>query len=152
MEASSDLALASVGSRRPVTQAWLTPARFGLLLGLMVVLAFSEVIFGGRSFFYRDFGLWAYPNAFHHRDRFWTGEVPLWNPLSSCGIPFLAQWNTITLYPFSLIYLLLPLGLLLLFKLCVKSALLLFDPINFLLVLDLFFFNTFIVVINDNCK
>jgi len=109
MEASSDLALASVGSRRPVTQAWLTPTRFSLLLGLMVILAFSEVIFGGRSFFYRDFGLWAYPNAFHHRDRFWTGEVPLWNPLSSCGIPFLAQWNTITLYPFSLIYLLLPL-------------------------------------------
>ena len=35
--------------------------------------------------------------------------MPLWNPLSNCGIPFLAQWNTLTLYPFSFLYLLLPL-------------------------------------------
>jgi hypothetical protein len=33
----------------------------------------------------------------------------LWNPLSFCGLPFLAQWNTLSLYPPSLIYLLLPL-------------------------------------------
>jgi hypothetical protein len=74
-----------------------------------LVLAFGDVVFGGRTFFYRDFGLWAYPNAFYHHERFWAGEIPLWNPLSNCGIPFLAQWNTMTLYPFSLIYLLLPL-------------------------------------------
>src|SRR5207249_5269365 len=42
-------------------------------------------------------------------ESFWRGEVPLWNPLSSCGLPFLAQWNTMALYPFSLFYLLLPL-------------------------------------------
>ena len=33
----------------------------------------------------------------------------MWNPLNSCGIPFLAQWNTLTLYPLSLFYLLFPL-------------------------------------------
>src|SRR5581483_10714159 len=31
------------------------------------------------------------------------------NPASSCGIPFLAQWNTMALYPPSLFYLVLPL-------------------------------------------
>src|SRR4051812_28507560 len=35
--------------------------------------------------------------------------MPLWNPLNNCGIPFLAQWNTQTLYPGSLFYLLFPL-------------------------------------------
>jgi hypothetical protein len=34
--------------------------------------------------------------------------MPLWNPLNNCGMPFLAQWNTLSLYPLSLIYLLLP--------------------------------------------
>src|SRR5207253_8580621 len=48
--------------------------------------------------------------AFHHRESFWRGEVPLWNPLNDCGVPFLAQWNTIVLYPGSLFYLLLPLS------------------------------------------
>jgi uncharacterized membrane protein YecN with MAPEG domain len=43
------------------------------------------------------------------RDSFWRGEWPLWNPLSCCGTPFLAQWNTLALYPPSLVYLLLPL-------------------------------------------
>jgi hypothetical protein len=30
--------------------------------------------------------------------------------LNDCGLPFLAQWNTMTLYPLSLFYLLLPLS------------------------------------------
>src|SRR5208282_3609848 len=34
---------------------------------------------------------------------------PWWNPLNCCGLPFLAQLNTLALYPLSLIYLLLPL-------------------------------------------
>jgi hypothetical protein len=87
----------------------LSPARFALLLGLLLALIAGDVIVGGRSFFYRDFGLWAYPNACYHRQAFWAGEIPLWNPLNNCGLPFLAQWNTLTLYPGSLLYLLLPL-------------------------------------------
>ncbi|HEY0454891.1 MAG TPA: YfhO family protein, partial [Verrucomicrobiae bacterium] len=49
--------------------------------------------------FFRDFGLFGFPLAHYARESFWRGEVPLWNPLSDCGIPFLAQWNTMTLYP-----------------------------------------------------
>ncbi len=58
---------------------------------------------------FRDFGIFTYPNAFFQRESFWHGEFPLWNPLNNCGIPFLAQWNTLCLYPLSLIYILLPL-------------------------------------------
>src|SRR5207249_3589776 len=55
------------------------------------------------------YGAFGYPLAKFHRDCFWSGQWPIWNSLSSCGIPYLAQWNTMTLYPLSLIYLLLPL-------------------------------------------
>ncbi|MBM3882009.1 MAG: hypothetical protein FJ387_20190 [Verrucomicrobia bacterium] len=87
----------------------LTPVRFAVLLAVLLGLAFPEVWSGGRSFFYRDFGVLAYPTIYHHREAFWRGELPLWNPLSNCGVPFLAQWGTMTLYPGTLIYLLLPL-------------------------------------------
>jgi len=88
---------------------WLTPGRFALLLGLLIVATFPGVLLGGTTFIIRDFGMFGYPLAHFHRQSFWRGELPLWNPLSNCGLPFLAQWNTLTLYPLSLIYLLLPL-------------------------------------------
>jgi hypothetical protein len=90
-------------------EAWLTPGRFALLLALLIVATFPGVLLGGTTFIIRDFGMFSYPVAFFHRQCFWRGELPLWNPLSHCGVPFLAQWNTLTLYPLSLIYLLLPL-------------------------------------------
>jgi hypothetical protein len=89
--------------------AWLTPGRFALLLALLVVATFPGILFGGTTFIIRDFGLFSYPVAYFHRQCFWRGELPLWNPFNNCGLPFLAQWNTLTLYPLSLIYLLLPL-------------------------------------------
>jgi len=85
-----------------------TPIQFVVILTIFVVGLFADVVLGTNSFFYRDFGVWAYPDAVFHRDCFWSGEVPLWNPYNNCGLPFLAQWNTITLYPLSLLYLLLP--------------------------------------------
>jgi hypothetical protein len=88
---------------------WFTPARFGLLLAAFIVAAFPAVIFGNQSFVARDFGVFSYPVAYFHRACFWRGELPLWNPFNDCGTPFLAQFNTIALYPLSLVYLLLPL-------------------------------------------
>ncbi len=88
--------------------AWCTPARFAVLLGLLLVAQFPGVVFGTSSFFHRDFGVLAWPTVWYHRDQFWRGELPLWNPLSHCGVPFLAQWGTMVLYPGSLLYLLLP--------------------------------------------
>lgn len=89
---------------------WFTPRRFAILLALLICATFPDVIVGGRTFFHRDFAVFGYPLAAFQRDFFWRGEMPLWTPLSYCGLPFLAQWNTMTLYPLSLIYLLLPLS------------------------------------------
>ena len=85
------------------------PWRFAALFGLLIVACFPQVVAGLKTFFFVDYAQFGYPIAFYHRESFWRGEVPLWNPLNNCGMPFLAQWNTMTLYPLSLFYLLFPL-------------------------------------------
>jgi len=95
---------------RQAADDWLTPRRFAALLGVLIFAVYPEVLTGQATFFHRDFAVFGYPLAFYHRESFWRGEMPLWNPLNYCGLPFLAQWNTLTLYPLSLIYLLLPLS------------------------------------------
>jgi hypothetical protein len=92
-----------------IADSWFTPGKFAALLALFIIGAFPKVVAGLETFFYRDFGMLAYPVIYHHHESFWRGELPLWNPLSNCGAPFLAQWGTLVLYPFSLFYLLLPL-------------------------------------------
>jgi hypothetical protein len=97
-------------TREPKVNAWFTPRRFAVLLGLLLCAGFSQVIFGGETFYLRDYGMFGYPLAHYHREAFWRGEIPLLNPLNDFGLPFLAQWNTMTLYPGALIYLLFPLS------------------------------------------
>lgn len=88
---------------------WFTPARFGFLLALLVFTSFPQVLLGWQTFVGRDYGFFAYPLAHFQKDCFWHGQIPFWDPYNNCGIPFLAQWNTMPLYPPVLIYLLLPL-------------------------------------------
>jgi hypothetical protein len=90
--------------------AWFTPGRFACILGLVFLASFPEVLLGVHTFVIRDFGYFGYPLAYHHREAIWRGEIPLWDPLSRFGIPFLAQWNTLVLYPLSLFYLVFPLS------------------------------------------
>ncbi|MBL6765989.1 MAG: YfhO family protein, partial [Verrucomicrobiae bacterium] len=92
-----------------LARSLLTPGRFAVLLGVLVLASYWEVLFAERSFFQRDFLLFGYPLAEYHKTSLLSGEWPLWNPLSHCGLPYLAQWNTMVLYPGSLIYLGLPL-------------------------------------------
>ncbi len=82
--------------------------RFLLTLGLLVFISYPELLLGTRAFCYRDTGLFSYPVAYYLRVSLWHGQLPLWNPFNNCGTPFLAQWNTLALYPFSLFYVLLP--------------------------------------------
>src|SRR5262245_30091690 len=89
--------------------AWFTPGRLVFLIFLFLMALYPDVVLGSHAFFYRDFGLFGYPLAAYHRACFWRGELPLWNPLNNCGLPYLAQWNTMVFYPLSLIYLLFPL-------------------------------------------
>src|SRR4051812_35893588 len=88
------------------TESWLQPRRFALLLAALVLAQFPSVVLGLETFFFRDYGFFGYPLAAYHREAFWQGEIPLWNPYNYAGLPFLAQWNTMVLYPGSLIYLL----------------------------------------------
>lgn len=90
-------------------QDWFSPGRFVLIVAALLTACFLPVLIGSETFFFRDYAIFSYPLAAYHRDAFWRGEIPLWNPLNYCGMPFLAQWNTLVLYPFSLIYLVLPL-------------------------------------------
>ena len=94
----------------PSSNDWLTPWRFAILLLGLVAVSFPQVVSGLQTFVYRDFGVYTYPLAFSFREHFWRGELPLWNPLNCCGVPFLAQWLTQVLYPPALFYLLLPLS------------------------------------------
>ena len=89
---------------------WFTPRRFALILAVLIVCTFPGVVFGFETFYIRDFSIFGYPLAFYQRESFWHGEIPLWNPYNFSGLPFLAQWNTMALYPPSLFYLLLPLS------------------------------------------
>lgn len=88
---------------------WFTPGRFALLLLFWIGAAYPSVLLGSDTFFFRDYGCFGYPLAHFNRENFWRGELPLWNPLNNGGLPYLAQWNTMTLYPLSALYLLLPL-------------------------------------------
>jgi hypothetical protein len=80
-----------------------------MLLGVLIFVAYPQVVTGFHSFVYRDYGLFGYPLAYYHKECFWRGEIPLWNPYNNFGLPYLAQWGTLVLYPPSLIYILLPL-------------------------------------------
>jgi hypothetical protein len=82
--------------------------RLLLTLGLLIFITYPGLVLGTRAFCYRDTGLFSYPVAYYLRDSIRHGHWPLWNPYSNCGLPFLAQWNTLALYPLSLFYVLLP--------------------------------------------
>ena len=87
----------------------LPPWRFGVLLAILVFAQFPQVICGLETFAARDYGFFAYPLAHFQQECFWRGELPFWDPYNNCGTPFLAQWNTMPLYPLSPLYLFLPL-------------------------------------------
>ena len=94
---------------RGASNASISLGRFALFLALALASLFPTVILGWDTFFYRDYGVIAYPTVYHYHASFWRGELPLWNPYSNCGVPFLAQWGTMVLYPFSISFLVLPL-------------------------------------------
>jgi len=90
--------------------AWFTPLRVGMGLALALAALFPDIVLGTGSFYFKDYGVLGYPVIQHHHDRFWSGDfIPFWNAHSNCGAPFMAQWGTMALYPFSLFHLLFPL-------------------------------------------
>src|SRR5690348_4604246 len=92
----------TVADRRAADD-WFSGGRFAAFLGLLVFAQFPQVLLGLQTFVARDFGFFAYPLAHFQQQCFWRGELPSWDPYNNCGIPFLAQWNTMSLYPPALI-------------------------------------------------
>jgi hypothetical protein len=86
-------------------KAW----HFAVMLALLICAAFPQVVPGLQTFIVRDYGFFAYPLAHFQQECYQNGQLPFWNPYNNCGVPFLAQWNTMPLYPPSMIYLALPL-------------------------------------------
>ena len=66
----------------------------GFAAGVLLRVSFPGIVLGSHAFVHRDSGLFGYPVAYYFRQCFWHGQLPLWNPYNNCGIPFLAQWNT----------------------------------------------------------
>jgi hypothetical protein len=95
-------------SAHPV-RAGFAPWRFGLFLALLMGASFPQVVLGLETFVARDFGFFAYPLAHFQQQCLWHRQLPFWDPYNNCGVPFLAQWNTMPLYPPALFYLALPL-------------------------------------------
>jgi hypothetical protein len=91
-------------------EAAFTPGRFACLLLLLIAASFPALVTGSGTFFCRDFGLFTYPVTHWQQASWLRGEVPLWDPLNCCGIPFLAQWNTAVLYPPAWLCLMFPLS------------------------------------------
>ena len=69
----------------PNSERLFTPARFAALLALLIFASWPDVLLGDASFVLRDFSVFGYPIAHYHRECFWRGELPLWNPLNNCG-------------------------------------------------------------------
>lgn len=82
-----------------VVSARRSAVRAALGFGLLFVISHPGVLGGSESWFDRDFGVLGHPTVHYWRASILSGELPLWNPLSNCGVPFLAQWGTMALYP-----------------------------------------------------
>lgn len=73
------------------------------------LVAFWDVFFSGRVFFFRDFALFFYPRRSLVADALKNGVIPFWNPWSSCGEPLLGAYQSAVFYPPALLYYVLPL-------------------------------------------
>lgn len=87
---------------------WLTPRISFGLIALALAAVFWRVIIGSHAFFYRDAGALGYPMDFFQKESLSNGQLPLWDPYSHCGVPFLAQWGR--WYPVSFLAQILPLA------------------------------------------
>ncbi|HEX9163464.1 MAG TPA: hypothetical protein VF980_17290, partial [Thermoanaerobaculia bacterium] len=65
----------------------------------VVTLMFSDVLFFGRSFYFRDVTRFYYPMEKVTRDIIRSGEFPSWNPFLSEGQPLAANPEFEVFYP-----------------------------------------------------
>jgi len=73
---------------------------------LPAVLWLAPALLAGRAPSFRDQGDFFYPMKLYTAARLRAGEVPLWNPLSGAGEPWLANGQSGVFYPPTLFFLL----------------------------------------------
>ncbi len=79
-----------------------------LLLTAMTLALFGPALFSGGVFRLHDSSFLFYPGYAYFRECMSQGALPLWNPYTGCGEPFLADIERQVLYPPNLIYLFVP--------------------------------------------
>jgi hypothetical protein len=82
-----------------------------LILTAMALLFFARFLRTDTIFLMRDLFQKHYPLHIYSREILRRGALPLWNPYTGCGEPFLANIEGAVLYPPNLLYLLLPVTL-----------------------------------------
>lgn len=75
-----------------------------LLLLFLSLEFFSPVLFGDKTFFFRDIPMAAYPLKHFLSTAYREGFWPFWNPSLFGGTPFMATLHTGVFYPPSLIF------------------------------------------------
>jgi hypothetical protein len=78
-----------------------------ILLGV-VLLFFARSLLPGQTLFLRDLYLWFFPQRQRLVELVAAGGLPLWDPFTHGGQPFLANVNNVALYPTALLSLVLP--------------------------------------------
>ncbi len=83
------------------------PVAVGVLLVVPFVV-FFPIAFVDRAFFAMDLQFYFYPYHRAAADLISSGSLPLWNPLTSSGLPLLGDGQTALLYPPNWLFLLFP--------------------------------------------
>lgn len=78
------------------------------LLALLVVVFFARFLFTERFFLMRDLIFDFFPRQEFYKRHLLQGVLPLWNPYTGGGEPFLSNMESGVFYPPNLLYLLLP--------------------------------------------
>src|SRR5438105_10902380 len=86
----------------------LAPLGIGLLL---LCLFFAATLDPAVQLYYRDTGRLYYPVKLFIEQQLRAGHLPLWDPLTECGVSLLGQVTPALLHPATLLYLAFPFDL-----------------------------------------
>lgn len=78
------------------------------LLIILLFIIFGRVLFSNQIFAQRDIAIFVFPLKYFVVEQLKTGIIPLWNPYSGCGTPFIAEIQSHLFYPLSLMFYLFP--------------------------------------------
>jgi len=79
----------------------------GIFLILLVIF-FHKIIFTGQTYFVRDTLIQEFPWKTFAAEQIKSGKIPLWNPYTYSGMPFLANMQSAVFYPPNILFYFLP--------------------------------------------